>query len=219
MRLRWGFFAAVLTVWLIAAVPAFAQTVITIEIEGVARGDEGEEVVLAERAVDPADVGATCSGTLTTENNSSVHPDNTLVITTGDTRAEIPNVEEFPGEMLVIEGTLVLGDSVVVSMIFGPNGVTSGGMTLVLECMQQETTTTTTTTTTVAPTTTTTVAPTTTTTVAPTTTTIAAPTGGVATGGGGTVGPDHSRLVVLGGAAAGLVALGGAYVWRRRFSR
>lgn len=202
MRLRWGLFAAVLTVWLIVAVPAFAQTVITIEIEGVARGDEGEEVVLAERAVDPADVGATCSGTLTTENNSSVHPDNTLVITTGDTRAEIPNVEEFPGEMLVIEETLVLGDSIVVSMIFGPNGVTSGGMTLVLECMQQETTTTTTTSTTVAP----------------TTTTIAAPTGGVATGGGGTVGPDHSPLVVWGGAAAGLVGLGGAYLWRRRFS-
>jgi len=158
---------------------AAAQDSFLIEIDGASHGAAGSIISLADATVDASLVGATCDITLTTANNNSVHRDNTLIINTGGASAEIPGVEETPGQTTFGVVQMVIGATVNVSMQLGPDGTTSGGMTLLFDCAQQVTTTTTaapTTTTTAAPTTTTTAAPTTTTTGGPTTTTTAAPT-------------------------------------------
>lgn len=177
----------VLAALMLVAAPALGQEgTIIIDVQGVARGNEGDVVEVAQVSVDPALVGATCTGSLATENNSSVHPDNTLIIETGGLTAEIPNVEENPGEVQIIDGTIVVGETITVSMRFGPDGVTSGGFLITLICAQQTTTTSTTTTTTSPP-----------------------PTGGVPTGAGGTAGGGLGGMPLV-ALAAGLALLTGA---------
>lgn len=180
----------------LVATPAFGQEgTIIIEVEGVARGNEGDVVQVAEEPVPAPLIGALCTGTVATENNSSVHPNNTLIIETGGLSAEIPNVEEDPGEVQVIDGTIVIGDTITVSMRFGPDGVTSGGFLITLICAQQTTTTTS------------------------TTTTTPPPTGGVPTGAGGTAdgGSGVMPVAVLGAGIALLAGAGVLHVLRGRW--
>ena len=182
---------------LLLAVPAFAQSgTITIELTGVITGaTEGDVVELVSEPV-PADlVGATCSGTLTTANNGSVHPGNTLIVSTGGETGEIPEVESAPGQMLEFYGDgVVVGETIDISLRFGRNGITSGGITLVLDCAQQEETTTT----------------------APPATTAPPPGGGVETGLGGTAGADQSAVPFLAATALFAAIAGGLWAWRGR---
>lgn len=127
--------ALTLLMTLILAAPALAQdSSFTIAVEGVADGAEGDVIQVAEQAVDPALVGASCTVTASTENNSSVHPGNELIIATGGTEGTIPGVEEQPGQTLTLAGSVVLGETVTVSLRFGPDGVTSGGVVLTFDC-------------------------------------------------------------------------------------
>ncbi len=178
------------------AVPAFAQSgTITIELDGVLTGfNEGDVEPLVSEPVDPALVGATCDGVLTTDNNGSVHPGNTLIITTGGETVEIPNVEDEPGQTLEFPGEgVVVGETIDISIRFGRNGITSGGLTLILDCVQPQQTTTTS---------------------AETTTTT--PGGGVETGAGGTAGPTESAVPFLFGTIALAAVAVGLYSWKGR---
>jgi len=116
--------------------PAGAQAdSFSITLEGIITGQaEGDIVEVANQAVAPALVGSSCTVTGATENNGSVHPGNNLIIATGGTTANVPGVEEVPGQVINGSGTLVLGSDVVVSLEFGPNGDTSGGVTLTFDC-------------------------------------------------------------------------------------
>lgn len=190
---------------LIPAGAAFGQdSTIVIAVEGAARGEEGEVIPVAQEIVDPALVGRECTGTLATENNDSVHPGNTLIIATGDEVVEFPNVEDEPGQVFTIDGTVTVGEVIDVSIRLGPNGITSGGMLITLDCALQETTTTT------AP------PDATTTTAAATTSTEAAPTGGVATGGGGTADSNQTGFAMFAIALALAAGAGTAVVVRKR---
>jgi hypothetical protein len=126
----------VLATMLAFASPAGAQADnFTISLEGVITGQtEGDIVEVANQAVAPALVGATCAVTGATANNGSVHPGNNLIIATGGTTATVPGVEEVPGQVVSGSGSVVLGSNVVVSLEFGPNGNTSGGVTLTFDC-------------------------------------------------------------------------------------
>lgn len=208
------------------AAPLAAQQPIVIELEGVLEGPVDTVVPLTSVAVDPALVGGTCTGTAQTENNASVHPDNDVILASGGTSAEFTGVEDAPGLLLTLEGSLVLGETIDVSLRFGPDEITSLGIVVTLDCAPPvvETTTTTTeppaTTTTAPPETTTTTAPpetTTTTAAPPTTSSTAAPAGGVATGAGGTAGGSNQLgVVALGLAAVAVAGVGGVGAWRRR---
>jgi hypothetical protein len=224
------------------ASPAFAQSTITISVEGILTGAEGEVVQVLVEPVDAADVGSFCAGTLVTENNASVHPGNVLIIASNGDVKEIPGIEDEAGLILSFDGTLELGDTIVISVRFGPDEITSLGMILTLDCAPPVTTTTTAppvttttappvttttappvTTTTAPPVTTTTAPPVTTTTTAPPTTTTAtsaAPAGGVGAGGGGsaigTSSSDQIAPVAFGFALALAAAAVGAYGWRKR---
>jgi hypothetical protein len=175
--------------------PAYAQDgTIEIAIDGVVTGAEGEVVEVASQPIDADLVGAECSGTLTIANNDSVHPNNDLILTSGDDEEVITDVESEPEGTLTLDETLTLGETLTISLRLGPEGVSSGGLTLILTCAQVEETTTTT----VADT---------------TTTTEAAPVGGVETGAGGTAGADST--VGLMAAAVGLIALAGGVALAR----
>ncbi len=216
------------------AAPAMAQTeTILIEIDGTTRGDEGSITTVAELAVDPAMVSATCTGTSQTTNNASEHPNNDFILSSGTSTVEIPDWEAEAGAIVNISMTLVLGDTITVELRLGPGKVSSGRVSIELTCAQPPptttttttlppppaTTTTTTTTTTPPPpatTTTTTTTPpppattaTTTTTAPPrptTTTTEPPPVGGVSAGGG-SMASNEEAWWLGGGALAAAAAI------------
>lgn len=126
---------AVVVGLLMLATPAGAQdNAFTIQVEGVLTGNEGDVVSVVSQPVDAALVGATCNVVGASENNSSVHPGNDLIIATGDTTTTVPGVEDAPGLVINGSGSVVLGASVDISLRFGPDGVTSGGTTLTFDC-------------------------------------------------------------------------------------
>lgn len=217
------------------ATPSIAQSSFTIELSGILVGTPGQIRPITSEPVDPSLVGSVCTGVGQTENNASVHPNNDLFISTGGSTVEVPNVEDEPGKIVPMSGTATLGETIDFSIRFGPDGITSLGITLTFECAPAATTTTTTTatttttTTTVPPETTTTTEPpattttstsvapeTSTTTAAPTTTTSSAPLGGVGAGGGGTADNDALGLLALGAASLILAGSGAITAWRMR---
>ena len=138
----------------IGAIPALAQdSEYTIVIDGVTEGAEGDVVQVAERLVDEADVGASCMVSSRTENNSSVHPGTDVIITTGGSDTVIEGIEDEPGQVVSVSSPVVLGDAIAVFIRLGPDGRSSGGVTITFDCEEVEVIGTTTTT--AAPTTTT----------------------------------------------------------------
>lgn len=129
-------FAFALLASLVAfAAPAAAQEPdFTIVLEGVVTGNEGDVVELVSQPVDAALVGQTCSVAGATENNGSVHPGNDVLIATGGASATVAGTEDQPGQVVSGSGTVVLGDTINVSLRFGPDGVSSGGVTLTFTC-------------------------------------------------------------------------------------
>ncbi len=201
------------------AAPATAQTeTIIIEIDGITRGAEGSITTIAEVAVDPAMVGATCAGASQTTNNASEHPNNDFILSSGTSTAVIADWEREAGVVVNTSMTLVLGETITVQLRLGTGEVSSGMVSIALTCAQPPPITTTTTTTTSTTTTTTTLPPppatttttTTTTTPAPTTTTTEPPPEGGVSAGGGSMAPASNDLgaILLGaGFLAGVLAL------------
>jgi hypothetical protein len=147
---------------------------IVVPINTVVRAPEGSETVLSTTQTPEEFVGETCEVTAQSENQSSVHPGNDLVVESGGNQIVLPDVEAEPGGVVTATGTLVLAEEIVIFLIMGPDEVFSAGIEVRFQCPPPATTTTTSeaTTSTVAATTIT--SETTTTTVA--TTTTAAPT-------------------------------------------
>jgi hypothetical protein len=116
--------------------PAGAQEIPTIEIpiSTVVTGDPGTVHVLATRAV-PAELqGKACTVSSTSENQSSVHPESNLTITSGSDSVVLLDVEAVPGGTVTASGTLTLGPDIVVSLQLGPDGVFSGGLIVTITC-------------------------------------------------------------------------------------
>ncbi|MEZ5342429.1 MAG: hypothetical protein R2706_13565 [Acidimicrobiales bacterium] len=82
----------------VLAIPAHAAEVITIPVDKIVYGVEGR-VYPFETAEVPAEfVGWVCVGEGVTDNNESEHPNNDMIITSGDTSVEIINVESAQGD-------------------------------------------------------------------------------------------------------------------------
>jgi hypothetical protein len=133
------------------AVGAQDGGIVEIPLGTVARTDPGAEVSLDSVAVPTELVGLECSVQSRSENNSSVHPGNDLVVTSGAESVVLSDVEGSAGKVTTATATVTLGDDIAVTLIMGPDGVFSAGAraAIVLECIVPETTTTTTTTTTI----------------------------------------------------------------------
>lgn len=143
---------------------------IEVPLTTVVRASEGSEHLLAIQDVPEELRGVSCRTRAVAENQSSVHPGNDLVVASGDQRLVLENVEREPGAETVAEGSMLVGEQLTVTLVMGPDGVFSAGMTVRVVCGPASTTTTTEATTT-SDTTTTTEGEQTTTTSADTTTT------------------------------------------------
>lgn len=200
----------------LGAAPAFAQQEeesILIDIVLTRYGAVGEVVFVREVPVDAALVGATCTATATTENNSSEHPNNDFLLTSGGATAVIPDFERVAGATVSMTAPLMLGETIAVNIRLGGDGVTSEGVLVALACTGQP-----------PPTTTQPPQPpgdTTTTTQPPpgdTTTTEAPPVGGVEAGGGSSAGAGGPAGPLIGGGAVLLAAALGVLALGRRRS-
>jgi hypothetical protein len=140
--------------------PGSAAAIHDVVIEfTVITGEPFSTVTVATEEVEPWLQGESCAIRIEVSNNPSVHEDNELVLTSGDDVVTVPDVESTPGIVTIGEGELVLGETVVAAMRLGPDGISSGGISVDFVCSQEPPTTT--------------IAPTTTSTTASTTTTVA----------------------------------------------
>ncbi len=106
---------------------------ISIPLDTIARGFEGTTKVLATEAVPPDLIGVTCETSWVSNNNTSVHPNNDLIVESATT-AIVPDVEREAGAITIGGGTLTLGPLVTVSVRFGPDQVFSAGGVLNIDC-------------------------------------------------------------------------------------
>jgi hypothetical protein len=143
---------------------------IIVPISTVVMAPEGSETALSTTSTPDELVGETCEVTARSQNQSSVHPDNDLVVASNGSQITLHDVEALPGGVVTAADTLVLGEEIVITLIMGPDEVFSAGIEVRFQCPPPSTTTTEPTTTTTESITTST-AVTTTSTLASTTTT------------------------------------------------
>lgn len=164
---------------------------IVVPIDTIVRGPEGSTHLLASVEVPEPLQGQDCLIAARADNQGSVHPDNDLVVESDGSSIVLPDVEREPGVVTVAEGELLLGSTLSVSLIMGPDGVFSAGVHVGICAVPPPPTSTTTTTiqpsTTLAPTTTTT------TTTPPTTAPPTTPPEATST----TVGPESTTTTVV----------------------
>lgn len=151
------------TMLLILALPRLAGATavdefdLTIPIDTVVFAAEGTTTVLATAPVGDEFLGQVCTVAAEAKNQSSVHPNNDLIVASGGSVVTLEDVEGTAGGVVTANGQLTLGSDIVVSLLMGPDGVFSAGFKVHVECVAAVSTSTT-----VATTTTTTEAPTTT---------------------------------------------------------
>ncbi len=160
---------ATTTIILAALIAATSPWDIAIPIDTIVRGHPGTIKQLAAVPVPDDLQGLTCTTAWRSDNNTSVHPDNDLLLESATT-AWVRDVERTADAVTIAGDPIVLGDVLVVSVRFGPDMVFSSGGVLTVDCPPATTTTTeaTTTTTEVPPSTTTTTTPPTTSSTQPT---------------------------------------------------
>lgn len=161
----WGLMLAIIGGLVLSAGVVGAQVeelepmTVTIPIDDIQRGDPGERFLVATAKLPE---GTNCAGTLKTDNNESQH-DDTNIIMVSATTATIFDVEVVAYEsrsLALRSGVFQSNGSVDVFVQVGPDGVSSTGFDLVIDCGGTPTTTT-------LPPTTTTEPPTVTTTTGP----------------------------------------------------
>lgn len=148
-------FKLVLPIVLVVGAVSFGVTsagaqddpVITIPIDSDVRAPAGSETVLEQIEIAQEFVGATCEVSAVADNNSSVHPGNDVIISSGGSSVVLLDVEGFAGKVTEARGVLVLGPTASVTLLMGPDERFSAGL-FIIECDGGPITTTTTTTTT-----------------------------------------------------------------------
>jgi hypothetical protein len=116
---------------IVAGPAALAQSLeLAIPINTVAHASG----VLATEPVPAALQGATCQVSATAQNQSSVHPNSNLIVTSGSDSITLLDVEREPGAVTTTDESLTLGSDITVTLEIGPDGIFSGGMTLLASC-------------------------------------------------------------------------------------
>ncbi|HEY5889370.1 MAG TPA: hypothetical protein VIW94_01550 [Acidimicrobiia bacterium] len=167
--------AVIASLMAVYAPVASASIDITIPITTLVHAQPGSSTLLASVPTGDQE-GLECFVTAEAQNQTSVHPNNDLVVASGAQSVVLENVESTPGGVVEADGTLTLGPTVTVTLIMGPDHEFSAGITILIDCTPGSTTTTTEATTTTSEATTTTTEATTTTTEPTTTTTTEATT-------------------------------------------
>lgn len=137
-RLIFG--SAVAGASLVLVVPAAAAAVelVSIPITGVVRDEPGSEVLVARAEVPEDLVGLRCTLIGETLNQRSVHLGNDLLIDLGDETFVFTNFEDEGGVRYEFTETGELPAVVEVFVRLGPDGVSSGGFHISIECPDVE---------------------------------------------------------------------------------
>ena len=118
-----------------AALAQDPDTVIEVPIEEVyATGDVGSSVAMGSADVDADLVGRSCNVVATVANQESVHPGNTLVVTSGDSSVSIDGIEDVADAVTTDGGTITLGSTISAAVVLGEDGATSLGSSLTVTC-------------------------------------------------------------------------------------
>jgi hypothetical protein len=114
--------------------PAGADDDLTINPNEVVIAEPGSLRTVATQAV-PAELqGRTCDLRVVAENGSSVHPGNTVIVTTGTSRVETPGIEDQSDGTVLNAQSVVLGEALTVQLLMGPEGLSSLGFTIAVDC-------------------------------------------------------------------------------------
>ncbi len=116
------------------AVPASADTIEVPIAEVAAKGEPGSLVAIGSTDVDADLQGRSCAVAVVVQNQVSAHPGNTLVITSGDSRIEVPDIEATANGVTEAAGTLTLGETINVGVMLGNANITSLGSSLTVTC-------------------------------------------------------------------------------------
>ncbi|MCL1594354.1 MAG: hypothetical protein M3132_08395 [Actinomycetia bacterium] len=110
------------------AAPAFIIPIDTVIVE-----PPGSFTVLADVETPPELIGATCLGFAAAENGESVHPNNDIIIETGDSEAVLEDVEGSSNKVTDASGAITLGPRVELTLHMGEDGIFSGGLVVVID--------------------------------------------------------------------------------------
>jgi hypothetical protein len=100
------------------AVPASA---LSYDKSGGAFGPPGSQLVLGTEAVPSAAIGLTCDVTIDIGNNDSTRPGSDVTVTTGTDSRTFLNTEGVAGDPGPSTIQMVMGETVTVTLTFGPN--------------------------------------------------------------------------------------------------
>ncbi|MEL7158773.1 MAG: hypothetical protein AAFN30_19550 [Actinomycetota bacterium] len=114
--------------------PAGADDDLTVSPDEVVRAEPGSVVTVAQEAIPAELVGQVCSVRIATANGSSVHPGNAVITTTGGQSVETPGVEDSPEGQVTMIDSLTLGDTLTLQLRMGPDGLSSLGFTVAVDC-------------------------------------------------------------------------------------
>jgi hypothetical protein len=118
---------------ILVAPSALAAPAFVIPIDTVIYEPPGSFTVLADVETPPELIGATCLGFAAAENQESVHPNNDIIIETGDSTATLKDVEGTPNKVTDATGSITLGPRVKLTLHMGEDGVFSGGLVVVID--------------------------------------------------------------------------------------
>ena len=118
----------------IGASPVSAETIDIPVVEAYVSGAPGSVLSLGTTTVDAGLVGRSCDVTAVVTNGASVHAGNKLIVTSGDSRVEIAGIEDLADGVTQQGGTLTLGSSIEVSVMFGADGISSIGSSGAVSC-------------------------------------------------------------------------------------
>ena len=117
-------------------IPASAEDDLTINPNEVVIAEPGSLRTVASQAVPPELQGRTCDLRVVAENWASVHPGNTVIITTGTSRVEITGVEDQSDGTIKAAQAVELGETLQVDLLMGPDGLSSLGFAIGVDCGQ-----------------------------------------------------------------------------------
>jgi hypothetical protein len=118
--------------------PASAEDDLTFQPDEVLIAEPGSLQSVAVEAI-PAELqGQTCDVRVVAENGTSVHPGNTVIISTGTSKMETAGVEDNPNGQVVGVQSLTLGETMAVQLLMGAEGLSSLGFTIGVDCQEPE---------------------------------------------------------------------------------
>jgi len=133
MRRLISIFSMAAMLFVLVATGASAAPTFVIPIDTVIYAPAGSFTVLADVETPPELIGFTCIGIAAAENQHSVHPNNDIIIETGDSVATLADVEGSPNKVTEALGAVTLGPRVKLTLRMGEDAVFSGGLVVIID--------------------------------------------------------------------------------------